>query len=656
MEDIRKILFVDNKENFAKRIVPAFKRKKIEVFHVTDIRKALRVLKVEDPQIVIQRIDELSLNIALRFVERVKSIAPSLPVIIVSDKPSIESIVSSLRVGASDYVTSDISVAELEQKIEKLMEQKEVHKENTILLELAALHDIALSFFSSRDLSDLFELVLKSCIRISKADSGSIMLCQNNSSSLKIEIAKGVRKSYLEKDVDEDIHKMGMWVCSNKRSLLITDGKTSPQSPISILRDSDSSSLCIPLYTDKFNIGVINLNRRSTATLFTRSDLTVMEVLAKQASIAIANAKNYETVTKKIVDLKEIQLFGENLIKFTDSNSIINFVITSLIRVFDAHVAALIIPSKRNFELHICSKRKMSVRFPESIVDVMKKQLSDKIQISSKRVRVIQSMSADSKQSFLEQKIVKHNSYIVCPLLNHNKWIGAIYIGHSAKKIFDSKVETQLSSIAHQTCISLMNARLYEEIKENHLRTIKALAIAVDAKDTYTRGHSENVMKYAVAITEKMGILDEKISEDIQNAALLHDIGKIGIPGSILNKPEKLTYEEFNGTMKNHSRLGANIIQEIPFLNDIVPLILHHHERYDGKGYPSELTGENIPVGARILTVADSFEAMTSDRPYRKSLSKEHAVSELINNKGTQFDPFIVDVFVDIIKNDKTIM
>jgi putative nucleotidyltransferase with HDIG domain len=208
----------------------------------------------------------------------------------------------------------------------------------------------------------------------------------------------------------------------------------------------------------------------------------------------------------------------------------------------------------------------------------------------------------------------------------------------------------QISSIAHQTCVALTNARLYEEIKENHLRTIKALAIAVDAKDKYTRGHSENVMKYSLATTEEMGILDQKINDDIQNAALLHDIGKIGIPGHILNKPGMLSPEEFNGVMKGHVKVGANIIREIPFLKDLVPLVLHHHERYDGKGYPDGLRGEDIPVGARILSVADSFEAMTSDRPYRKALSLKTASHQLIISKGTQFDPYIVDFFIAMLK------
>jgi putative nucleotidyltransferase with HDIG domain len=310
----------------------------------------------------------------------------------------------------------------------------------------------------------------------------------------------------------------------------------------------------------------------------------------------------------------------------------------------------LLIPAKRRFELHLSTLRKAGGGLADHVLDTLIERLSDRVKIPRARVRTFQHMGGESKQSFLEHRISRGQSFQICPLWNQDQWVGALYVGSTRRNAFEEAMQNQMSSIAHQTCVSLLNARLYEEIKENHLRTIKALAIAVDAKDKYTRGHSENVTKYAVAITEEMGILDPKISSDIQNAALLHDIGKIGIPGHILNKPGKLTAEEFNTVMKNHVQVGANIIQEIPFLHDLVPLILHHHERYDGNGYPRQLHADEIPVGARILAVADSFEAMTSNRPYRKALSQKEAVGQLVANKGTQFDPYIVDTFLSVLE------
>ena len=206
-------------------------------------------------------------------------------------------------------------------------------------------------------------------------------------------------------------------------------------------------------------------------------------------------------------------------------------------------------------------------------------------------------------------------------------------------------MNTLLSSLVSQTRIALTNARLYSEMKENYIRTIKALAIAVDAKDSYTHGHSENVMNIGEWIAQEMGA-DPLFIETIRDGGLLHDIGKIGIPGSILNKPGPLTDEEFNGVMKTHATLGANIVRDVPFLSDLHDLILYHHEHHDGTGYPEGLKGEEIPLGARILHVADAFEAMTSNRPYRASLGKREAVKRLHASSGSQFDPVVIDAFM----------
>jgi putative nucleotidyltransferase with HDIG domain len=152
-------------------------------------------------------------------------------------------------------------------------------------------------------------------------------------------------------------------------------------------------------------------------------------------------------------------------------------------------------------------------------------------------------------------------------------------------------------------------------------------------------------MNIAEEIAREMN-LDEKNIGIIRDAGLLHDIGKIGIPGQILNKPGPLTYEEFNGIMKTHSSLGANIVRDVPFLQGLYKLILHHHEHFDGSGYPDGIKGEQIPMGARILHVADAFEAMTSNRPYRTSLGEVEALRRLVAAKSTQFDPAVIDAFL----------
>lgn len=200
--------------------------------------------------------------------------------------------------------------------------------------------------------------------------------------------------------------------------------------------------------------------------------------------------------------------------------------------------------------------------------------------------------------------------------------------------------------------IPLMLARytfkLYLDMRKNYFETLNVLVRAIEANDTYTSGHSLRVSAYAEAIARQLSLPQNKI-DLIKSAALLHDIGKIGIDKNILNKTGKLEKEEFEA-IKTHPEIGASIISDLSYMSNISDIIRHHHERNDGRGYPDGLTYKDIPLETSILTIADSFDAMTTDRPYRYSLSLEDALQEIRDNAGTQFNPDIVDDAVIALK------
>ena len=183
------------------------------------------------------------------------------------------------------------------------------------------------------------------------------------------------------------------------------------------------------------------------------------------------------------------------------------------------------------------------------------------------------------------------------------------------------------------------------ELNRLHLSTIETLAMAIDAKDQITHGHIRRVQTYAVGLARRVGIVDEKLIKAIEAAALLHDMGKLAVPEYILNKPGKLTKAEFE-KMKIHASVGADILSAIEFPYPVVPIVRHHHENWDGSGYPAGLRGTDIPIGARILSVVDCFDALTSDRPYRPRLANDKAIEILINRRGSMYDPLMVDTFI----------
>jgi HD-GYP domain-containing protein (c-di-GMP phosphodiesterase class II) len=192
--------------------------------------------------------------------------------------------------------------------------------------------------------------------------------------------------------------------------------------------------------------------------------------------------------------------------------------------------------------------------------------------------------------------------------------------------------------------------RHVESVKRLYLSTIETLAMAIDVKDQLTHGHIRRVQEHSVSLAQYMGVRDEHLLKAIEAASLLHDMGKLAVPEEILNKPGKLSASEFE-IMKTHSSIGADLLGAIEFPYPIVPIIRHHHENWDGSGYPDGLSGTEIPIGARILSVVDCFDALITDRPYRPQLSRNDAIAILRERRGTMYDPLVVDRFLELQSN-----
>ena len=214
-------------------------------------------------------------------------------------------------------------------------------------------------------------------------------------------------------------------------------------------------------------------------------------------------------------------------------------------------------------------------------------------------------------------------------------------------------IESGIKSIKQMHEIKRINEELAEtneKLEQAYLDSVQTLRYTVEAKDPYTRGHSDRVSEYSVLIGEKLGLSEDEI-KTLKIGGLFHDIGKIGIPDSILQKQTKLTDDEYS-EIKNHPSIGVHILGAATIFKDIIPIVKHHHERYDGKGYPSGLKGENIPYLARVAAVADTFDAMTSKRSYRDALDLQVVKDEIKRCEGTQFDPEIAEAFLDILNNN----
>jgi putative nucleotidyltransferase with HDIG domain len=320
---------------------------------------------------------------------------------------------------------------------------------------------------------------------------------------------------------------------------------------------------------------------------------------------------------------------------------VLNSLLDLASEIISCEGAMLFLVDEKTGEIDVALKRNISKKI-DGKVNLQNKKKVIEWALKKGRTIALPDIEEDADEA---EKV----TFVLVPLIAHDKPVGLIdIITDTPEGDITSRDLSLLTILAKQSALAIENVKLYESIKKDQISIIKALAATVDAKDHYTLGHSQKVSSYSVIVAEEMG-LPERDVETIKYAALLHDIGKIALPDDIIKKPSKLSDHEFEIVQK-HPIIGAKIIKEIEALAAMVPIVLHHHERYDGKGYPDGLKGDDIPVGARIVHVTDAYDTMVSARAYRDMLPPELAISELRKNAGAQFDPKIVDIFITSLR------
>ena len=355
-----------------------------------------------------------------------------------------------------------------------------------------------------------------------------------------------------------------------------------------------------------------------------------------------------DSLTKKVLELATLYEMSRSLGSTLELETLLDSVLDSAMRIFDVEVGYVTMVDRESGALEVATWRGVDLSKADAVT--VRASMSDWV-IREGRPLIFNPPpdGAPASEDAHGDSISGAVAALCVPLLSSEGTIGAITVGTRDSSLrFTSDDVRLLATIANHVTIAVGNIALFSSVQEAYLATVRALAAAVDAKDPYTRGHSDGVANYALLIGEAMVLSPEQMVA-LEMAAYLHDIGKIGISEDILLKPGKLTDAEMS-QMRHHPLIGANILKPVAFPWPIAPIVRHHHEHYDGNGYPAGLRAEEIPVLARVLTVADAFEAMVADRPYRRGRSQQEAILELRRCAGTQFDRRVVDAFVGVLE------
>ena len=409
------------------------------------------------------------------------------------------------------------------------------------------------------------------------------------------------------------------------------------------------SYMTVPLTVQGKNVGLITL-ATVHKNAFTRENLRTFTTLSNLLATAIENVRIKLDLEKRIDEVSVLFEISQSLTSTLVLDEVLDSIVNFSIEMMNALRCELRLLDESGEMLEVKASRGLSQSFLSSTA-IKKGEGIIGSCYARRRPISVSDLRKESNSKYIKfirkEKIA---GMLAVPILQHNHSIGVITIYTSKPRNFSQNEIDLLSAFASQASIAIENAKLYANMKNQYMSMVMALAAAIEAKDSYTHGHSTNVMEYAVKISKELGLDDETI-ENIKYAGLLHDIGKIGVKDVILCKQGRLTDEEV-AELRKHPEYGANIMKQIEIFKDIAPLTLYHHEKYDGTGYPLGLKGDQIPLGARILSVADTYDAMIADRPYRKAFPFSFVKSEMLKVAGTQLDPIIVKVFFDILKRE----
>ncbi|MCD4781220.1 MAG: HD domain-containing protein [Candidatus Omnitrophica bacterium] len=353
------------------------------------------------------------------------------------------------------------------------------------------------------------------------------------------------------------------------------------------------------------------------------------------------------TSIERAEELALVYQIGQEISSHLDLGAVLRTLVNKVTELLDAEICSVLLADRKSGILTI----KAACGLDKD--QVLKTRIESGHEISGwvmERREAILVEDIERDQRFGKRNNEKYytHSFISVPLIVDDEAIGVVNINNrSSRELLTEDNLRLVKALAAQAAIAIENARLFTTLEGTYIHTFMALTSAIDMKDHYTRDHTEHVTEFGVAIAKEIG-LSKKETNAIRQACLFHDLGKIGVHDSVLTNPGDLSADEWL-EIRQHPTRGAMILRPLRFLGDIVKLVEQHHERFDGTGYPFGLKGEDIMLGARIMAVADSYDAMITDRPYRDALPRKKAVEELLGNRGVQFDPGVVDAFIRVL-------
>lgn len=587
----------------------------------------------------------------IQLLKSIKKRTPQIDVIVITGYATIENAVEAMKEGATDYLRKPFSPDELQMVVSKCEATRKLAEEKSDLQELVGIYDLSAALSSTMLLDEVLNLFLDLVTRVLRTPKAILLLLDHHSGTLYVDRSKGLPEDlFLEFQFKPESGPLGEALNREKPSRIEFPAGDAFSSKLSEAGEPPQTLLCAPLVARGKMVGGLLVYPKKKGELFDSSDERAIFIMAHQAAIAIENARLLEDYQRRIAELTQLN----EMAQWIESNPNDRFFYPSLAQSLEGllpfDVCAFLLSTPRGGKLRIFSSLQLT--------DALKRELKEKMVQEFGKFKKGKTISEEYAMDYYPRSpmlagppLNRFGAMLFLPLAGKERPHGLIGFARAKDDPFNQISLKTIQTIIRIISLALDNQQFFAGRRDNYLAIVRALSSAAETKDTHFRDHAFYTAKYAKALAQKLGFPQEDLDKLIF-AALLHDIGKIGIPESILNKPKQLSPQEYE-IMQRHPKIGGRILESVIFPWDLKPLILSHHEHFDGSGYPSGLKGEEIPLGARILAIAEAYEIMTTGRAYKRALSPLEASKSLAESAGTHFDPQLIAPFLEALDSDR---
>lgn len=647
-----RVLLVEDSEEDAQLLLRELKRGGYDVeferVETADALKTALAHQVWDVIICDYSLPQFSAPQALALL---KESGYDLPFIIVSGTIGEETAVSALKAGAHDFLVKG-SLARLIPAIQREMKDASARREQRQReRELEAIALVSATMRSANTLNEMLPRLLDKTLELIRTESGSIWLYDAANDNINLVIQRsGEENGGTPINPGEDIPGL---VVKSGEAIISREFHSDLHLPEYVREHvpKDIGGVCVPLNSNENVIGALCVNVPVPREI-TIGEVRILNALAEIGGNTIQRMRLYEQTVKQLERLDALREIDLVISSTRDLQVTLNIVLSQIIKLLQVDAASILLTRPGSGRLEFVAGQGFYSRNIENSNTSIGDEYTGQAVLERRTVRVKDLRNTHEK--FMRRELLADEefvSYFGVPLIVKGEVKGVLEIFQRSELNPDQEWLSFLETLGGQTAIAIENAVLFQDLQRSNFdlamaydATIEGWSHALDLRDKDTEGHTLRVTEMALKLARALGVEEDQLIH-MRRGGLLHDIGKMAVPDNILLKPEPLTDEEWK-IMRQHPQLAHDWLVAIPYLKYALEIPYYHHEKWDGTGYPHGLKGELIPLAARIFAVADVWDALTNDRPYRKAWPHSEAIEYILNQSGIYFDPEIVEVFL----------